>query len=153
MERIHGLFMWLIVIGPIHIAEQLFTSIEEFHMLRDQLGGYYALFSPSFADSASVILITMVFTLVSLMLYGMLVGGRGRTIVLSMFGLLGVGEIHHAIAAVSERSYDPGLATCFAYVVIGGLLLRELWRGSAATVLAAGVLKSAISSRLSSALH
>lgn len=130
MERIHRLFLWLIVIGPMHMAEQLFTSIEEFYMLRDQLGGYYALFNPSFADSATVILITIVFTLISVMLYGMLVGGRGRTIVLATFGVMGAGEIHHAFEAAAERAYDPGVITCFAYSAIGFLLLRELWRNS-----------------------
>ena len=127
MERIHRLFLWLIVIGPLHMGEQLLTSIEEFYMLRDQLGQYYALFDPAFTDRASVILITIVFTAISVMLYGMLVGGRGRTTVLTMFGVMGAGEIHHAIESVMTLSYDPGVVTCVAYSAAGCLLLRELW--------------------------
>ena len=130
MERIHRLFLWLIVIGPLHMGEQLLTGIEEFYMLREQLGQYYALFDPAFADRASVILITIVFTLMSLMLYGMLAGGRGRTIVLTMFGVMGAGEIHHAIESVVTSSYDPGVITCFAYSAVGCVLLREVWRNA-----------------------
>src|ERR1044071_4311365 len=42
MERMNRLFLWLIVIGPLHMAEQMLTSIEEFYMLRGKLDGYYA---------------------------------------------------------------------------------------------------------------
>ena len=128
MERMNRWFLWLIVIGPLHMIEQMFTSIEEFHMLRDQLGGYYDLFAPANADLASVILITIVVTLISLMLYGMLVGGRAQLVVVTIFGLMGAGEIHHVFQALSAWGYDPGVITCFAYSAAGVMLLREVWR-------------------------
>ena len=31
MDRVSRWFLWLLIIGPIHMGEQLFTSIEEFH--------------------------------------------------------------------------------------------------------------------------
>ena len=129
MERISRWFLWLIVIGPLHMIEQMFTSIEEFYMLRDHLNGsYYSLFDPAYTDLASVILITIVVTVFSLMLWAALVGGRARIAVVTLFGLMGAGEIHHAIQSVLTASYDPGVITSVAYSAVGCLLLREVWR-------------------------
>lgn len=128
MERINRLFLWLIIIGPLHMIEQMFTSIEEFHMLRDQLGGYYAMFDPANADLASVILITIVGTLFSLAWYAMLIGGRARLAMVALFGFMGAMEIHHVLQAAAAWGYDPGLITCFVYSWTGCLLLREVWR-------------------------
>ena len=128
MERINRLFLWLIVIGPLHMTEQMLTSIEEFYMLRGKLDGYYALFDAANQGIASVLLITIVFTFISLMLYGALLGGRARLAVVGLFGLMGAGEIHHAIESIVEMNYDPGVITCFAYSAVGCLLLREVWQ-------------------------
>ena len=60
MSRIQKLFLLLIVIGPLHMAEQLVTSIEEFYSIQHFFAGYYAWFPPAAADHASVILITII---------------------------------------------------------------------------------------------
>jgi hypothetical protein len=128
MDRVSRWFLWLLIIGPLHMGEQLLTSIEEFFMLREQLGGYYSLFAPSFADSASVILITIVFTFASLLILAAMLGGRARLAVAGLFGLLGVGEIHHVIGSIAKGGYDPGVVTCVAYFAVGCLMVREVWR-------------------------
>ena len=128
MDRVSRWFLWLMIIGPLHMGEQVLTSIEEFHMLREQLGGYYSLFEPAFADSATVILITIVFTFASLLIYGAMRGGRARLAVAGVFGLLGVGEVHHVFGSIAKGGYDPGVVTCVAYFAVGCLMVREVWR-------------------------
>jgi len=128
MDRVNRWFLGLLVIGPLHMGEQLLTSIEEFSMLREQLGGYYSLFDPTFADSASVILITIVFTIISLAIYAAMVGGRARLTVAGVFGILGVSEIHHLFEAIAKAAYDPGVVTSLAYFAVGCLMLRDVRR-------------------------
>jgi len=72
MSRIQNLFLLLIVIGPLHMAEQLVTSIEEFYSIQHFFAGYYAWFPPAAADRASVILITIIWTICSVLLYAVL---------------------------------------------------------------------------------
>ena len=128
MDRITRLFLFLVVIGPLHMVEQTLTSIEEFYWLRGQLDGYYAWFAPASADLATVILITMVWTKVSLILYAFLVGGTARLIVLGLFGLFGASEVHHVIEVLAKGGYDAGVITSIPYAAVGCLLVAEVWR-------------------------
>lgn len=82
MNRINTLFLLLVVLGPLHMIEQILTSIEEFYWLRGRLEHYYAWFAPASADLATVILITVVWTKVSLLFYTVLLGGTPRLVVL-----------------------------------------------------------------------
>ena len=52
MTRIQKLFLLLIIIGPLHMAEQLVTGIEEFYAIRQFFGGYYAWFPAAAANCA-----------------------------------------------------------------------------------------------------
>jgi hypothetical protein len=128
MNRITTLFLWLTLIGPLHMAEQLLTSIEEFYLVRGLVTRYYAWFTESAADHATVLLITIVWTLVSLALVAVMKGGTARLAVVGILGLFSAGEIHHAFEALMTRSYDPGLVTCIPYAVIGALLTAAVWR-------------------------
>src|SRR5262245_13270439 len=128
MDRINRLFLLLVVIGPLHMIEQMLTSIEEFYWLRGQLEGYYAWFPPASADLATVILTTVTWTTVSLLLYGLLVGGIPRLVVLALFGLFGVSEAHHVIEALAKGGYDPGVVTSIVYAAVGSLMVAEVWR-------------------------
>ena len=68
MPRIRTLFLLrLTIIGPLHMAEQLLTAIDEFYSIRDLIGGYYAWFDPAAADHATVLLVTIVWTFVSVL--------------------------------------------------------------------------------------
>ena len=128
MNRSNRLFLLLVVIGPLHMIEQMLTSIEEFHWIRSQMDGYYSWFSPAAADLATVILITVVWTKVSLLLYALLVGGTARLFVLALFGLFAVSEIHHVVEALSRGGYDAGVITCIPYAAVGCLLVAAVWR-------------------------
>jgi hypothetical protein len=147
MTRITRLFLLLTVIGPLHMGEQMLTSIEEFYMLRNQLGGYFALFTPAQADVATVGLITIVWTLVSLLFYAVLLGGTPRLAVLGVFGLFGVQELHHVFEALGKGGYDAGLITCVPYAVAGYYLVKavvkEFGRRDAAAVPAAATAAAA----------
>lgn len=129
-NRLSALVLAIIAVGVAHMSEQLMTSIEEFHMIRDALGGWYALFPATYADHASVILITIVFTAISLVFYALTRGGRAALVMAAVFGLLGVGEGHRWLQAASAGGYDPGLITSFLYVGIGLLILRQVARES-----------------------
>ena len=128
MNRINKLFLLLVVIGPLHMIEQMLTSIEEFYWIRSQVDGYYSWFSPAAADLATVILITVVWTKVSLLFYALLIGGTARLFVLAAFGLFGASEAHHVIEALAKGGYDAGLFTCIPYAAVGCLLVAEVWR-------------------------
>ena len=88
MPRIRTLFLLLTIIGPLHMAEQLLTAIDEFYSIRDLIGGYYAWFDPAAADHATVLLVTIVWTFVSVLFYTLLHDGLPRLIVPAIFGLL-----------------------------------------------------------------
>jgi hypothetical protein len=128
MDRINRLFLLLLLIGPLHMIEQMLTSIEEFYWLRRQVEGYYEWFAPASADLVSVILITVVWTKVSLLFYALLVGGTARLVVLTLFGVFAVSEVHHVGEALIRGGYDAGVVTSIPYAVVGCLLVAEVWR-------------------------
>jgi hypothetical protein len=129
MDRIQKLFLLLTIIGPMHMAEQLLVSdIEEFYMIRGHVASYYAWFDPAAADSATVLLITIVWTLVSVLMYALIREGTPRLIVLGVFGLFGAQEIHHVVEALAKGGYDAGVITCIPYTAAGVLLVDAVWR-------------------------
>lgn len=127
-RKLASLFLLITVIGIAHMGEQLATGIEEYYMLREQIGHWQGLFPAEMAGEASVLLITMVFASVSLMLYALMRGGTPALAVVGLFGVLGVSETHHWVEALLEGGYDPGLVTSLAYVWVGVWILLEVWR-------------------------
>src|SRR5689334_21222228 len=109
MQRIQNLWLWLTIIGPLHMGEQLITGINEYYMIKEQVvGGYYGLFSPADTDWATVLLITIVWTSVSLLFYGVLKGGRALLAIMGVFGLFGATEIHHVFEQLAKLDFEPG---------------------------------------------
>lgn len=139
-QPLPALFFALIVVGVLHMTEQLLFGIEEFYMLRDTLGHWYAMFPAAWHDHATVTLITIVFTALSLVLFALVRGGRAPLVVCGAFGVLGIGEMHHWIEAIAKGGYDPGLVTSFAYVAIGAWLfslVRRQWQQARVTTIVA----------------
>ena len=128
MIRIRPLFLWPVVIGPLHMAEQLLTGIEEFYSIRALTARYYAMFDPSFADLPSVLLITIVWTTVSLLVYALLKEGTPRLVVMGLFGAFAATEVHHIIDSFMKGAYDPGVLTCVPYAAVGCLLVAAVAR-------------------------
>jgi hypothetical protein len=129
MREIQKLWLALTVVGPLHMGEQLITSIEEYHMIKGSVvAGYYSLFSPADTDWATVVLITIVWTSISLLFYALLRGGRALLAVTGAFGVMGAMEAHHVLEALAEGGYDPGVVTSFAYAWVGVLMTRAVWR-------------------------
>jgi hypothetical protein len=88
MTRTQKFFLLLLLTGPIHMTEQLFTSIEEFYMIRRTvIEPYFAMFSPASADWATVLLITIAGTMFSAAFFALSAGGRTRLVALALFGL------------------------------------------------------------------
>jgi Protein of unknown function with HXXEE motif len=127
MQRIQNLFLLLTIIGPLHMGEQILTSIEEFYAIRSLMPSYYALFDPAAADRATVLLITIVWTICSVLFYAILREGLPRLFVMGFFGLFAVSEVHHVIESLVTRTYDPGVVTCVPYAVVGVLMVRAVW--------------------------
>ena len=127
-KKLSALMLTIMAVGVAHMVEQLMTSIEEFYMIRDSLGGWYALFPAAYADRASVLLITIVFTSVSMIFYFLMRGGIAPVLLAGMFGLFGITEAHHWIEAIAKRGYDPGVVTSIAYVGVGLMIVIEVVR-------------------------
>jgi hypothetical protein len=128
MPRIRSLFLLLTVIGPLHMVEQMLTDLEEFHMIRSALAGYFSQFDPAAADVRTVALITIVWTVVSLLFYALLHDGWPRLIVPGLLGIFAVTEIHHVVEALRKVGYDAGVITCVPYAILGALLVAAVWR-------------------------
>lgn len=127
MTRIRTLFLLLTVIGPLHMAEQMLTSIEEFYAIRELVARYHGLFDPSMADIASVLLITIVWTVVSILFYALL-WERTRLMVMGLFGLFAAAEVHHVAQTLVSGAYDPGVIVAVPYAVVGYLLVATVVR-------------------------
>jgi hypothetical protein len=128
MARIRTLFLLLTLIGPLHMIEQMLTSVEEYHAIRESLFGLYAKFDPSAADTLSVAIVTIVWTACSFLAYSLLCDGRARLIVPGLLGVFAVLELHHIVQALQKGGYDPGLLTCVPYAWVGALLVAAVWR-------------------------
>jgi hypothetical protein len=126
-RELNHFFLAIILIGVVHMAEQIIFGVEEFHMLVSGISGWWTLFPANYSAEASVVLITIVFTSISLMLYALALGGWPALVVFFLFGVLGAQEAHHWIEAIARGGYDPGLVTSFVYVWVGVLILREVW--------------------------
>jgi hypothetical protein len=132
MQDIRRWFLWTLIIGPIHMGEQLLTNITELQELKGFLANYYTLFRDP--DYGTVVLVTIGFTLVNLIVYGLLAGGRLRLLAVGFFALVAIGEIHHIVKTVVNFAYFPGAVTAIPFFLFGLLLLRAVireWRATA----------------------
>jgi len=116
----------LVVIGPIHMLEQIWFGLDELQELKGLMAQYYSLFRDS--DLATVCLVITMVTVVQLIVYGAIAGGRWRLLAAGSFGFAGVGEVHHLIKTVVHGAYFPGVVTSFGYVLFGLMILRAVWR-------------------------
>jgi len=128
MERIQKWFLAIALMGPLHMAEQLATSVDELSRGRWWLDAHYRWFTWTDPDRATVVLITVVFTAITLACYALLVGGLPRLIAVALFGLLAAHEFHHVFEAIGKRGYDPGLVTGIPYAHAGNALLKSVWQ-------------------------
>jgi hypothetical protein len=128
MRDIRRWFGWLIVIGPIHLGEQMLFGIDELDEIERVLAVYNGWFGN--ADHGTVVLVGIVATLVMLMTYGVLIEGRARLAVIAFFGVVGVGELYHILRTALHAAYFPGTVTAIPLIAIGVLLLRSVARES-----------------------
>jgi hypothetical protein len=142
MNDIRRWFLWTLIIGPIHMCEQLMTSLDELQELKGFAAKYYGGFANP--DVGTVVLVMIVFTLMNLIVYGMLLGGKPRLIAVGLFAAVAIGEVHHIIKTVVHLQYFPGTVTAIPFVIFGLFLLRAIireWRvntaGSKSAALAA----------------
>ena len=96
-------------------------------MIQGLMAGYYGWFAPHRADLASVVMITIVWTLVSVVIYALLRGGAAMRVVMYVFGVFAVTELHHLQEAFTKGGYDAGVLTCVPYAWVGALLLKAVW--------------------------
>ena len=123
-NEIRRWFGWLVIIGPIHMSEQLLFGIDELYELKAFAAAFYGLFRNP--DYASVVLVIISFSIVNLIVYGLLTGGRWRRIALRVFAMVGLGEVHHVVKTILHGAYFPGAVTSIPFVIFGALLFRSL---------------------------
>lgn len=128
MERTTKLLFWLMIIGVLHMSEQLVFGVEELQLFKPMIADYYQAMVAIGPDRATVVLVTVVVTFFTWLCYAILAGGGLRLAALGVFGLLGAGEGHHVIQAIVKGGYEPGLLTCVPYCSVGVLMLIALWR-------------------------
>src|SRR5262249_15878503 len=126
MNEIRRWFLWTVIIGPIHLCEQLATGLDEPQELKGFTAQYYSWFSN--ADDVTVLLVMIPFTLVNVIVYALLVRGRARLIALGLFAMVALGELHHIVKSVVHAAYFPGAVTAIPFFIFGVLLLRAIIR-------------------------
>jgi hypothetical protein len=115
-------FALLVLIGPIHMGEQMLSGLDTLYELKSMMAAYYSRFTNP--DVGTVALVIFVVTLFQLLLLGALAGGRWRLFVAGFFGVMAVAEAHHVVQTLVQGRYFPGLVTSLGYVWIGVMVLR-----------------------------
>jgi hypothetical protein len=133
-----GLIRWflaLVLIGPIHMAEQMVSGLDTLYELQALVAVWQSYFDNP--DVGTVILVIAAVTLIQSLLLATLAGGRWRLFAAGFFGVQAVGEAHHLIQAAVNRAYFPGLITSIAYTWIGVMVVRAIvreWPSTAAPI-------------------
>ncbi len=126
MKEIKRWFGWTAVIGPIHMCEQLLFGIDQLDELKGFADSYYSMFSnPNYG---TVLLVMLSFTLINLIVYSFLKGGRWPLVAIGLFAFISVGEVHHILKTIINGSYDIGATTAVPFFLFGVMLSRALWR-------------------------
>jgi hypothetical protein len=124
MRDIRRWFGWTMVIGPLHMGEQFLTGFDELHELQRFSAAYHGWFGNP--EVGTVLLVTLAFTFMNVVVYGLLKGGRAALLALGAFALVAVGEVHHLVKTIAHLQYFPGAVTAPFFALFGWLLLRAL---------------------------
>jgi hypothetical protein len=122
-------FAMLVLIGPIHMVEQLLFGLDVMAEFKTMVAAYYSWFANP--DIGTWLLVVVSLVLIQLLLLAMLAGGRWRLFAAGFFGVQAVGEGHHIVQALLQGGYFPGLVSSFAYIAVGVMVLiavRREWR-------------------------
>ena len=123
MKRIKWLFALLVIVGPIHMIEQMVFGLDELQELKRFSAAYHGWFHDP--DFGTVLLVTIAGATTLLMMYGLIAGERWQLMVIALLGFLSAGEVHHVVRTIVHGSYNPGLVTSLPFAVIGVLLLYQ----------------------------
>jgi hypothetical protein len=121
VNDITWLFGLLVIVGPLHMIEQMLFGIDELYEMKRLVAMYHSWFSNK--DVGTVVLVTIAGASVLLMMYGLIRGGRWRLAVVGLVGLLSAGEAHHVVRVVLSGHYNPGVITCVPFATIGVFLV------------------------------
>jgi hypothetical protein len=117
-------FGMLVLVGPLHMTEQLFFGLQEMDELKALLAGYYSNFANP--NIGTWWLVVGVVTFLQVLIWGMLAGGRLRLAAAAFFGAFSVFELHHVFRSAASGGYNPGVVTSVAFAWIGWMLLRSV---------------------------
>ncbi len=134
-KALPGLKFWfamLVLVGPIHMTEQLLFGLDQLSELKALFAGYYSHFSNP--DVGTWLLVVAAFTLVQSLLLAMLAGGRWRLLAAGFLGVQAITEGHHLVQALVRGQYFPGLVSSVPFMAVGVMILiavaRE-WKNAA----------------------
>jgi hypothetical protein len=126
MRAISRSYRWMLVMGIVHVAEQLRLGTGDLDHARRLMAAYYGLFGN--VDYASVVLVIAATGLALFLFLATLAGGRSRTRAAGFFGMAAMGEVHHVVETIARRSYNPGTASAVLVVGAGALVLHAVVR-------------------------
>jgi hypothetical protein len=114
------LFGLLVIIGPLHMIEQMLFGLDELQEMKRLMAYYHSWFANE--DLGTVVLVTISGASILLMMYGLIAGGRWKALVIALVGLFSAGEVHHLLRTALLGRYNPGLVTALPFAVVGSLL-------------------------------
>lgn len=124
MKRSTRWFGWIALITVLHMTEQLVFGLGELQNLKHMIGVWERWFQN--ADTATVVLVTIVAGLLYLAIFSILLGGRAKFVALVALNMAALGEVHHISESAYAGRYTPGTVTAVPYIIFGILFLRAL---------------------------
>ena len=110
------------------MAEQMMTGIDEYHMIKEQVGGYYALFAAGghrLGDRASYHhRLDVRLGAVLRAAQGWKGDARGHGIVRVVRSIGNPPRVR----ATRQDQFEPGVITCIPYCAVGVLMVIAVWR-------------------------
>jgi hypothetical protein len=133
-QNIQRLIGCLVIIGALHMTEQLLFGIQQIYEVKRIFASYQSWFRDP--DWGTVLFIFIMGTLLNLIAYSLIAGGRLLLLAVGFFGVQAITEVHHLVNVITHGTYNVGTVTSIPFMAIGVLLLREVVRGWRDTTLA-----------------
>jgi hypothetical protein len=126
MRAISRSFRWMLVMGIVHVAEQLGLGLTDLDDAQRLWAACHGLFGG--ADHATVVLLIAATGVALLLFLATLAGGRSRMRAAGFFGVIAMAELHHVVETIVRGVYTPGTASGVLVVGAGAFLLHAVVR-------------------------
>lgn len=117
-------FGWIALVTVLHMTKQLVFGLGDLQNLKHMIGVWDRWFQN--ADTATVVLVTIVAGLLYLAIFSILLGGRAKFTALVALNMVALGEVHNIFESAYAGRYTSGTITAAPYIIFGILFLRAL---------------------------